>query len=120
MKVCTVDGLKMEDKEPCVRDNPKMKDSDCDILMRLKAEKAGPKQCLHYVDYKQKKLSKVEQLERENAELKALVEQMKCCGNCKSYQWQEMSGRAKKYCIADEDAWTECVSSGFKKHWRLK
>lgn len=54
-------------------------------------------------------------------ELEKQVESMKCCGNCRHYQWEEVFGRAKKACnIENEQYWVECVMSGHKKHWQQK
>ena len=50
-----------------------------------------------------------EELEKENAELKEQIEQMKCCENCRHYS------RTYEHCYS-YDEWQNCKSLS---NWRL-
>lgn len=54
----------------------------------------------------------IQSLTKENAELKAQIEKMKCCGNCK-YQGEDYFGNS--CCSKDKSAW-DCDSWDIKEN----
>ena len=59
----------------------------------------------------------VQELEKENAELKAQVEKMKCCENCGWFYLQQHWRESKEI---DESRMFHCGTCGNKRNWKTR